>query len=77
MESKGFVRPRRPFRLKRRRPVGVARLHSRRGGQTTTKLDEAEYQYPGGPNLAIEVGQAGVSNSMGGVPSQERTIEAH
>jgi hypothetical protein len=27
-------------------------------------LDEAQYQYIGGPNLVIKVGQAGVSNSI-------------
>ena len=63
---------------KRRRPAGVARLHSRRGGQTNTRLDEAEYQYPGGPNLAIKVGEAAVSNStlvidLLGVTSEEYT----
>jgi len=56
--------PRRPFRLN-----GAALTASPgstpAGAAKPTPRNEAEYQYPGGPNLAIKVGHAGVANSSG------------
>jgi hypothetical protein len=53
---------------KRRRPHGRRQAPLPPGRPNQHRQNEAEYQYLGGPNLAIKVGQAGVSNS----PATER-----
>ena len=48
---------------KRRPESGSPGFTPAGAAKTDNRLDEAQYQYIGGPNKTIEVGQAGVSNS--------------